>query len=290
MNFKRLEKLLARPQAPVLTDQQLYEFDLRGFITIKNFLSQELVDEMNAVIDQQLNGLTPKKFPFFEWSPLFMDLAAHPVILKICEHLLGEWFRLDHVMGVQAAPTKHVPPAKDGELHAGPYENQRSFSYNWFDGRSYLGLLTFSIPLFSTRVGQGGLTLLPGSHKQNFKKRGAQVWQELKEDPEKKELLLYTPDLDAGDLLFFTEACIHGSTPWMSENAWRRNLYYKYCPGNMAWRKHEEIRKYLPLARNDVERRLLEPPFVGGYDENPNNIKEGEEWPNQWRKTTLEGV
>ena len=40
--------------------------------------------------------------------------------------------------------------------------------------------------------------------------------------------------VNAGDVVIFTEALVHGSR-WSGQSS-RRVLIYKYCPGSVAWR------------------------------------------------------
>ena len=72
--------------------------------------------------------------------------------------------------------------------------------------------------------------------------------------------------MKAGDALVFTEALVHGSRRWTSADV-RTALVYSYAPGCLAWRNYETVRPYLALARTDLQRDLLRPPYVGDYDE-----------------------
>jgi hypothetical protein len=61
----------------------------------------------------------------------------------------------------------------------------------------------------------------------------------------------------------FTEALVHRTIPWRGDET-RWTLLFKYSPGSSAWDP-------APAAPPDVvdmmsarQRRLLDPPFVGG--------------------------
>ena len=66
----------------------------------------------------------------------------------------------------------------------------------------------------------------------------------------------------AGDMLIFTEALVHGTTTWTSDQR-RRSLLYKYSPGYSAWASAERLDDARAMAADDVQRDLLRPPCVG---------------------------
>ena len=64
-------------------------------------------------------------------------------------------------------------------------------------------------------------------------------------------------------MLIFTEALVHGTRKWTSNNK-RRSLLYKYSPGYSTWGDPAQLERSRELAQNDLQRALLRPPFVGG--------------------------
>jgi hypothetical protein len=44
----------------------------------------------------------------------------------------------------------------------------------------------------------------------------------------------YAPEIDAGDVVVFTEATTHGTLPWKGAKQ-RRNLIYRFSPANVAY-------------------------------------------------------
>ena len=92
--------------------------------------------------------------------------------------------------------------------------------YTFTNGQFRTGLTQFQFQLRDIEEGKGGVTVMPGSHKANFK------------CPE--DIMLYNTDREvvrnvgckAGDLLIFMEATIHGSLPWKADYQ-RRSLIYR---------------------------------------------------------------
>ena len=70
------------------------------------------------------------------------------------------------------------------------------------------------------------------------------------------------PEVEVGDVVFFTEALIHGTMPWTAENE-RRSLLYKYSPGHSAWSgNYYNLNDYEELTER--QKLMLAPPSIGG--------------------------
>jgi hypothetical protein len=234
-----------------MTDEQLYEFDLNGFLILKGVIPPEDLGRYRSVLRAVQPSAKSGKFSFFDLDPCFMDLMAEPVVLGVLKALLGEWLRFDHAFGIRMARELDVLD----NLHAGPLENQRAFFYQFAVGRLHNGLIKVIHTLSDVRAGDGGFICVPGSHKSNFPCR-------IRHDSH----LVVNPAMRAGDTLVFTEALVHGSRQWTPSEG-RTALVYSYAPGCLAWRNYDTIEPYLALARTDLQRDLLRPPFVGDYDE-----------------------
>lgn len=255
-------------------DRRLYEFDLNGFVVFPGFLAADTVASLNAAIDAAHGDLFPAKFPVLNLGPAFLDLLSNDRVLKMCEFLLGDWFRFDHAYGLQGSATCH---RGNNNIHAGPYNNQGSFHYSWRNGRPRCGLIVFTFVLEEAAPGAGGLVFVPGSHKHNMDLAGRDVFATIL-GGNLSAWWVHQPALKPGDLLLFTEATAHGTKAWCGGGR-RRNLYYKYCSGHECWRGADgDLSK---LARTDVERKLLRPPFVGNYGDDGVTMSD-----NHWRAKT----
>lgn len=252
---------------PLTAEQIYFEMDVQGYVILPNVLDAETVAILNRRIDTHQGTVRPAKFPYLEIDPLFMNFIAHPVLMQLMRHWLGDRFRLDHAYGMQMmrqVEGQERPPVID--LHAGPFENQGAFQYHWFNGHGWSGLIACGFALTDSNPGDGGLMVIPGSHKQNISITGTRILHEFMK-ARQSESFWVQPPMKAGDVFIFTEAMMHGTSTWRPTDRDRRVLYCKYSPGYMCWRRYDEIAKYLPLAQNDVQRDLLRPPYVAGYNE-----------------------
>jgi ectoine hydroxylase-related dioxygenase (phytanoyl-CoA dioxygenase family) len=138
----------------------------------------------------------------------------------------------------------------------------------------------FSYVLEPQKPDDGGLALLPGSHKSNTS-IGIHVFSELMNRDFHASPWIFRPNLNAGDLLIFTEATMHGTEVWRPMDRRRRNIYYKYCYGFMGWppADNDESVYLREHARNEQEQLLVRPPFVS--ETTGNELK--------WRRETLLG-
>jgi hypothetical protein len=260
-----------------LTEARRYEFDCRGYLVIPGYLGADAVAEAVAAIDGRpgAGGGPAPLFPIMNLGGPFWDLLTRPLVMELCRWALGDWFRFDHAYGL-SRPASGDPSSN---LHAGPFANQGSFQYQWHAGRPRCGLLVFG---YTLEDGGDPLRVVPGSHKSGFDMAGRDLSAAMAGGADRHDLV-ETVVTAPGDLLVFTEALIHGPGPKPDNGRRRLTLYYKYAPGHMAWRDYELIRDLVPLCRNDLERRLLRPPYVGRYLEDDRVMSAD----NRYREPTL---
>ncbi|RSL18643.1 phytanoyl-CoA dioxygenase PhyH [Edaphobacter aggregans] len=255
----------------MMTTDDLYEFDLNGYIIYRNFLSTRDIHRALTILKNCHGAKGSGKFSFFELDSFFMELMAHPRTIGILKIMLGDWLRFDHAFGLKM--TKKEPIHEN--LHAGPLQNQRSFWYQWAPGQiMHNGLLKVSYTLNDVHPGDGGFICIPGSHKANIAHR-----------PNHDSHLVINPSMQAGDLLIFTEALVHGSRQWTA-NCDRTALIYSYAPGCLAWKNYDLVKHNLQFATTELQRDLLRPPFVGNYDEH--TLQHTGEWPTD-RRSKIRG-
>jgi hypothetical protein len=271
---------------PALTAKQTYEFDVRGYFTLPGLISTADVGQMNGLINlhHERHGVDPLQFTVMDVDRIFWELMTNETVLGIARHLCGDHFRVDHVYGLQRSATGKAEDMPEN-LHGGPRANQGSFFYQWHGGKAMVGLLVFGFVLEPVRPGDGGLIMVPGSHKGSMPLEGLDVWNSVVNRSHASPLC-DQPVLAAGDAIVFTESLVHGTRRWQSPGRRRRNLYYKYCPGHLCWRAYDEWAGPMhERARTDVERSLLRPPFVASYTDDE-VTKSGD---NRWRAPTLAG-
>lgn len=226
-----------------MTDREKYLFDLHGFLVVKGFLSREEVKSLNDALDanedrrgefgpphQTADGLKGKWDIFRLYSGLltwpkpwcqpFRDLLAHSKLIPYCNTIFGRGWRLDH--GVDAASALigcsglHLHGYGNAELDGTRY-------HRYQNGRIRCALTVFQYQLADVNPGDGGLVVIPGSHKANFPLPKHIRYYEYDRE------VVYNPPAKAGDLNNFQR----GDNPWYHpvEGTWREtSVILPLCP------------------------------------------------------------
>ena len=236
-----------------MTGEEKFMVDLEGYLIIKNVLTDEEVAEMNEFIDKgELNG------PPSSWSEPFKKLIDHPKILPYLIELLGPNVRLDHDYPIFMNTGDSLGRLHGGEDGGHPGGPEGDHWYKYRDGIMRNGLCVMTYNLADAPEGVGGFACIPGSHKSNFLRDIPSEVRHFKRPTH----YVVQPPIEAGDVLFFTEALVHGTMPWNATHQ-RRSLLYKYSPGHSAWSgNYYDISKYGDLT--EQQKRMLLPPSIGG--------------------------
>jgi ectoine hydroxylase-related dioxygenase (phytanoyl-CoA dioxygenase family) len=73
---------------------------------------------------------------------------------------------------------------------------------------------------------------------------------------------LYQPVTQAGDVVIWSEATVHGATPWKADHQ-RRIALYRFSPANMGYgRGYLEIDPARLEGMTDAQRAVLQPPYA----------------------------
>ena len=177
------------------------------------------------------------------------SLTAWGQIQPYLNELLGGGYRLDH------GPLLIAMDKGDGGhlLHGGGVERQDfSQTYTFKYGQMFCGLTAVEFQLADEGPGDGGLAVIPGSHKANYP-----LPEKLSLYEEHRE---YVKEIHSqvGDAIIFTEALTHGTLVWQGEHQ-RRTLIYKYSPSFQAHAPgyHQtQVPDYI-LDMSDEERAML---------------------------------
>lgn len=245
-----------------LADEQIYQFDLKGYIILKDVVPEIHLKAANLVLDQ-IEAMAPKDYPpalafaqdtslpgmFFtnvlEADPAMRTFMNYPKVLGAIQSVTGPTWRLNHTACIirhgKGNPTK---------VHGGATPHDAKCSYEVKDGQIFSSLTKVVYPLLPCRPEDGCFAVIPGSHKSCFPR----PWSN-----EPQDNLELTPVIaEPGDAIVFTEALTHGSTINTSGKS-RRTLYYCYSVGHMAdWMYHGT--KFSPefyQQVNDTERHIL---------------------------------
>lgn len=231
-----------------MTEAEMYEFDLNGYIVYRDLIAPDEVARMNQILDDNITADTGDHFGFMEWDPVFLDLMAHPRTLNIMRPIIGDWLRLDHAYAIKLESDSEVRE----NLHGGLRADQGEHQYQWAYGKMWNGLIVVMYALEDVNPGDGGFICVPGSHKAAINTY----------KPAVDSHLVVNPSLKAGDMLIFTEALVHGTRNWVSKGR-RRSLLYKYSPGYSTWGRPEQLDSIRALATTDLQHAILRPPYVG---------------------------
>ena len=260
-----------------MNEDERYLFDLSGYIIVKNALSPMEVAALNDGIDQHLDQMSPidrslaGDSPALEgtsrrkdlggmlawdrpWCEPFRKLLVHPNVAPYLNTILGTGYRLDHGPGLIAMDYG----CEGGTLHGGGIERDNfSEAYFFKNNRIYTGLTVVEYLLADEGPGDGGVAVVPGSHKANLpcpsSMTHGQHYQE------------HVVELNgkAGDAVIFTETLTHGTLPWKAQHE-RRALLYKFSPSFQAYSEGQHTITYPDFIESmtPAERAVMEAPHI----------------------------
>ena len=266
-------------QQPYITmsEREKYLFDLQGFFVVKGFLSADEVNALNEALDanvdkrtdhgrgdlkgtpidgefapyRHFNGMLTWEQP---WCQPFRDLLAHPNLVPYLNTLMGRGWKLDHgvdvltsTIGCQGLP-----------LHGnsmGTFTGSTYYVYQ--NGQMRCGLVVCQFYLSDVNPGDGGLCVVPGSHKANFPHPEGLRNHELDAD------IIHQVTVKAGDLVIFNEVTTHGARPWKGKHE-RRCVLYRYIPKylNYDGGAHEVSQPEWVSELTEAQQAVLEPPYI----------------------------
>jgi ectoine hydroxylase-related dioxygenase (phytanoyl-CoA dioxygenase family) len=279
----------AASAAGAMNSHDKFLFDLNGFVVVRNVFSPDEVAAANAAIDVHQAKLCARTAPglrnaaegsphsaqgprldmggFLGWPKphcdVFRSVLAHPRLVPYLNELCGDGYRLDHQPLV-------VAQDKDSEgfaLHGGPISGDDGqpkgkfnpeLQYRSVNGELWTSLLAVSVHLCDHGPGDGGFCIVRGSHKLNFPVP-VDVTNGLAADFADH---LYQPVTKAGDVVIWSEATVHGATPWRADRQ-RRFALYRFAPANMGYgRGYLELDQATYEGMTPLQRAVVEPPYA----------------------------
>lgn len=232
-----------------VSPEEMYFFDLRGYLIVRGALSAAEVRACNEAIDhyadrirarsvdggglargskaltgqegrRELTGMLGWPAPYRE---PFRQLLVHPVVVSRLNAFSGKGFRLDHGPLLISA----YAGAEGHQLHGAGEPFSQSVWYHQQNGRIDCRGITVAWQLTDVKAGDGGFACVPGSHKAR-EPMPAGV-RTVEDDMG----LVHQPEMQAGDVLFFAETTTHGTLPWKGKGE-RRSVLYKYASRGAA--------------------------------------------------------
>ena len=204
---------------------------------------------------------------FMNWpkyGAAFRKLLCHPGVVPHLNALCGPGYRLDH------APLMLVqePDSEGFMLHGGPLSGERfnsELQYRSVNGRLWNTLVAMSVQLVDAPATSGGFCVVRGSHKSNFPLPPG--WEHGDDEEFFKEHV-HQPNTKAGDVIFFSEATVHGAVPWVAQHQ-RRVMLYRFSPATVAygraWLDNFGLDEDSLAACTPAERAVLQPPFADRF-------------------------
>ena len=222
-----------------------YEFDLRGFLIIRNALSPDEVAALNEAYDRfpdldngewygnaQRRDYT--KDTGFELhnvldcgDPTFDVLIDHPAWIRHVSRYAGE--QGTYVQGIMIDESIATSRGSGGHhpVHSGGHDASIRTQYAYRNGAFRCGQVNVLVSLRDVGPGDGATMVVPGSHKSNFMHPLAGDYAR----GDRMDALPFAIEAHtkAGDALVFVDACMHGAGTRVNEGD-RRIVILRYGP------------------------------------------------------------
>lgn len=257
------------------TDLDDYEFDLRGFLVIRNALSTVEVDELNAAYDrfpdlahgewhasaQRRDYTLDTGFELHNLldcgDPTFDLLIDHPAWVDHARRYAGEagtyveGITIDEHIATSLNAGGHHP------VHSGGHDTSIRTQFAFRNGKFRCGQLNVLVAPTDIGPGDGATMIVPGSHKSNLPHPSAGDYAR----GDRMDSLPHTIEVHAkaGDALLFVDACLHGGST-RTRPGERRVIILRYGP---PWARPRFGYTLSPefLARLTPQRRRIMDPI-----------------------------
>lgn len=240
-----------------MTSEQRYLFDVFGYLHIENALSPEELkacqDATARYIDTPPDQLPPgfgvdgkRHLNGFAFDKCLEALTRHPSIWPIIRELTNNKPRLNSGTLQVDLPGESAV----GGLHcAREGFGWESTRYETSHGRIYCDDIIVFPYMDDVNPGDGGLIVLPGSHKAAFPRPEGLFNNGLMHGVEDLPPGVVNITPKAGDILVTSELMTHGILEWRPKDRIRRILVLRYRPQHTG----------LPLPMPDEVRARLSP-------------------------------
>lgn len=225
-----------------MTAEQRYLFDVQGYLHIKGALSTEEVRTARAAAERYIDTPPQELPPGFEiegrlhkhgfaFDPALQALTLHSSIWPLVRELTNEKPRL--VSGTLQV-SRYELQDEATRLHCAREDwGWESSRFECRDGRIFTDHIVVFPYLTDVLPGDGGVVVLPGSHKAHFTRPEHLFNGGSLEDGSLPEgLLNLTPA--AGDMVVISESLTHGALPWNARDRQRIILVLRYRPQTVA--------------------------------------------------------
>jgi hypothetical protein len=268
-----------RVSEPACTEIERYLFDLRGYLVLKGALSRAELAACNATLDEVQDfvgtgwhgnvhlhhdpkgqeGLLLQQV--YEAGPVWESLLDHPAWYDKAVHFIGsddpENFDGNHGPAfVDECFASVRRPGEAVRLHSGGHVRTIRTQFRYHNGRFHCGQINALMALNDIGPGDGATMLIPGSHKANLP-HPQTVPVSLRHEHRSVDGIegAIEVHLDAGDVLLFVDAIMHGSARRVTPGQ-RRIAVYRYGPSwgsfRLPFRPSEALLERLTPRRRQL--------------------------------------
>lgn len=261
------------------TDMEIYLFDLRGYVVLKNALSQDEVAALNASIDNILpiehgewhgnvhahgfgtgDGLNLQQI--YEAGGPWERLIDHPSWIEKVKHFVGGEGSFDWLHGPLFIDENFANVREPGEaipIHSGGHENVKRTQYLFRNGAFMCGMVNILMALSPMGPGDGTTMVIPGSHKSNFPHPNFAA-HSFEVDNASGDGMEGAVEvfMEPGDALLFVDAICHGSARRTNPGQ-RRNAVYRYGPSWANFRHGYQPSEELLDRLTEEQRGIVQP-------------------------------
>lgn len=285
-------------QAIELTEEQKYEFDLKGYYVLKGHYAQDAIREFHEGIDElQAIPVDYKTYTRLGIASYLLARAMRdpghefwtaPSTRRVNPKTGGVW-RVDHgICGTEKFDrivrdpvlkswhtTLHggrcfisatyfiekVGPSPGGRLHNGGYPLDREIFYRYdHTKKGFACSSTKSVVILSdqSKIENGPFAAIPGSHKANLS-------CPFNMDDALKNPAAVPVLAEPGDVIIFTEAMTHNAFPVTNKSV-RRSVFFNHMPAigrdNLPGQRQSIYPKHVLKRLKDVIDMLESPAYI----------------------------
>lgn len=222
-----------------MTPKQRYQFDVTGYLHLENVLSPEELAAAQEAAFRYINtppdelppgfGFNGKAFENgFAFDKALEALTMHPVTWPIIKELTNNkpQFMRGTMMSDRAGVSESEAPL---HLHCAREDfGWESTRYVVKDNRIFCNDFVIFPYLTDVHPGDGGLLVVPGSHKAEFPRPETLFNHGVAEDSDNLPPGVVNITPKAGDMVIISELLTHGALPWKPKDRHRCFLVLRY--------------------------------------------------------------
>ena len=234
----------------MVSDLDIYLFDLRGYLLLEGALTDCEVQALNGCLDE-IPALAPGDWygyihghaygdvtsginyqQIYEAGAPYEKLIDHPAWFEHVKLFIGGEGTFDNHHGpvfIDECFANFRGPGEAIGLHSGGFPPIHRNQFRYRGGRFMCGQVNVLIALTDIGPGDGGTMLIPGSHKSNFKHPHYDKQRMGENRSVDGTIGAIEVFMKAGDTLVFVDGISHGSAKRVNAGT-RRIVVYRYGP------------------------------------------------------------